>query len=761
MIEIQYIIGGALSFLVSLFVLTKGPKTIVSKCLSIFGFTITIWEAATFLFRTAPDVSPAMIFFRIMILSSHLCYPIFLFTILNIGERKSHLFLLAILLPAIIQTAIIFQNEYIVNYQFFQNEFGWTYTVKSYQPTFVFVSVIFMLYLCGVVLALLILIRNSKVKLLRKKYIVLLVSFVSFQILGTTLVNALQATAAYLYTFYSGGIMQFCAFLAIWYVLSLKEKTPITLAEKSEGFSKIYSSFLEAYYQYTVKSYLGEEFQEFKDFLINSKIEDHVSFGKKGVTFTEPDKFDVIGLISRNLTYFEKHQTPNEATDYFLRVLNVTDYRLEWQIYNLIQSKLEFLKKIDLVYGISQGRFLENIDHDESLSNLNEIEACLRIYKRILLPIAGKIQNIDIQAKTRFTETIKINRYGEVSLKEIKSQVQRIPSDQRMQYIIETFNNFLSFVYDKLLADSKNEIDEILNKLRLVLLLNKDVAISLGVYPSLLGTLATKVPKTQIYELYSDYLEELIDEKTRELKEVQENLLKSQRLAAIGEAAAMVGHDLRNPLQAIINVLYLARIQMESLSKGELKESLDVIEEQVEYMNKIVSDLQDYARPVKPEIVEVESKSLLNETLLAIKVPETVKVSVDVKENATIFLTDSYLLKRVFTNLIINAIQAMPNGGRLSIKVSGTSEEVFFGFKDTGVGISEENLKKMFLPLFTTKAKGQGLGLAVCKRLVEALNGSITVESVVGKGTTFIVKISRGTKKADKVLQPQMAQLNS
>jgi signal transduction histidine kinase len=138
-----------------------------------------------------------------------------------------------------------------------------------------------------------------------------------------------------------------------------------------------------------------------------------------------------------------------------------------------------------------------------------------------------------------------------------------------------------------------------------------------------------------------------------------------------------------------------------------------------------------------------------------------IKVSINIQENASVFLTDSYLLKRIFTNLIINAIQAMPNGGRLSIKVSGTSEEVFFRFKDTGVGIPEENLNKMFQPLFTTKAKGQGLGLAVCKRLVEALNGSITVESVVGEGTTFMVKISRGVKKADEVLPPQMAYLNS
>jgi signal transduction histidine kinase len=648
-----------------------------------------------------------------------------------------------------------------MSYEFFQNELGWVYKVNSFQPILIFVSVIFVSYLFGVVLALLILIRNTRAQLLRRKYTILLGSFISFQILGTTVVNALQATGSLDPIFQIGGIMQFLAFLTIWYALSLKEKVPSASVEKLVDFSQIYSSFLKIYYQYTASGYLGEEFHKFKDFLIDSKIDGYVSYNKEGVTFTEPEKFDIIILINKNLSYFKKNQTPDEVTDYYLRVLNAADYKLRWKSNDLIQYNLDILKKIDLVYGVSQGRFLDRIDRDDSLDDLDEINACLRIYKRILLPIADMIKKMEIPGRTSLINAIKITGYGEVSLKEFKEQIQRTYSDQRMQLVISTFNNFLSSVYDWLQVDSKNEIDEILNKLRLVLLLNKDVAISLGVYPSLLGTLATKVPKTQIYELYSDYLEELIDEKTRELKEVQENLLKSQRLAAIGEAAAMVGHDLRNPLQAIVNVIYLARMQLESLSNGELKESLDVIEEQVEYMNKIVSDLQDYARPVKPELVKVESKRLLNETLLAIKVPEMVKVSIDVEKNATVFLTDSYLLKRVFTNLILNAMQAMPDGGRLSIRVSGTSEEVFFRFEDTGVGIPEENLNKMFQPLFTTKAKGQGLGLAVCKRLVEALNGSITVESVVGEGTTFMVKISSGVKKADEFLPPQMAYLNS
>jgi two-component system sensor histidine kinase HydH len=104
-------------------------------------------------------------------------------------------------------------------------------------------------------------------------------------------------------------------------------------------------------------------------------------------------------------------------------------------------------------------------------------------------------------------------------------------------------------------------------------------------------------------------------------------------------------------------------------------------------------------------------------------------------------MIDPAVMRRVFTNLIMNAIQAMPNGGELGIDLYGTDEFLFVAFKDTGVGIPEENMGKLFNPFFTTKAKGQGLGLPVCKRLVEAHDGRITVESKPGEGSTFTVEL--------------------
>ncbi|MCJ7559610.1 PAS domain S-box protein [Candidatus Bathyarchaeota archaeon] len=248
---------------------------------------------------------------------------------------------------------------------------------------------------------------------------------------------------------------------------------------------------------------------------------------------------------------------------------------------------------------------------------------------------------------------------------------------------------------------------------------------------------------------YSEHLEEKVEERTNQLKEAQEQLLKAEKLAAIGEVAAMVGHDLRNPLQVITNTLYTSEKKSESIpiTEKEILEKhgfLDLrsgLKEQVEYMEKIVSDLQNYARPLKPKPVEIGLHQLINKTLSSLTVPENVKVSIVIEKDFPKLMLDPALMQRVFSNLITNALQAMPNGGKLTIRASKKEETTLISIEDTGAGIPDENLSKLFTPLFTTKAKGQGFGLPVCKRMVEAHDGNITVESKVGKGSTFTIKI--------------------
>lgn len=225
---------------------------------------------------------------------------------------------------------------------------------------------------------------------------------------------------------------------------------------------------------------------------------------------------------------------------------------------------------------------------------------------------------------------------------------------------------------------------------------------------------------------------------------LEQELENQQRLAAIGATAGMVGHDIRNPLQAMIGDVYLLKDFLESMPempmKKEVAESLDSIEKNIGYVNKIVADLQDYARPLNPECTAINLYELVTSVFQPISLPENIMFSLDLEPDFT-FKSDPTLVRRILSNLIINAIQAMQNGGKLCISGCPHGDKVLLIVEDTGVGIPEEVKPKLFTPMLTTKAKGQGLGLAVVKRLVESLGGTIGFESQVGVGTKFVIEL--------------------
>jgi PAS domain S-box-containing protein len=241
-------------------------------------------------------------------------------------------------------------------------------------------------------------------------------------------------------------------------------------------------------------------------------------------------------------------------------------------------------------------------------------------------------------------------------------------------------------------------------------------------------------------EEYSEGLEFTIAARTEELSNVNDRLLKAERFAAIGELAGMVGHDLRNPLTAIKNaVYYLDRKQGPSMD-AKTKEMFKVINNSVEHANKIIGNLLEYSKEISLEIEEATPKSLLDYILLMIQIPPHIKIHDRTQDSPTIWV-DSNKIERVFINLIKNAIDAMPEGGTLEIRSRHVGDEVEFIFADTGTGMTEQTKTKIFMPLFTTKAQGMGFGLAICKRIVDAHGGRITVESTLGKGTTFTVAL--------------------
>jgi PAS domain S-box-containing protein len=265
------------------------------------------------------------------------------------------------------------------------------------------------------------------------------------------------------------------------------------------------------------------------------------------------------------------------------------------------------------------------------------------------------------------------------------------------------------------------------------------------VYPtgngiSVLAKDITERKKLQVaMEQYTKRLEEIVKIRTEKLKDVE-------RLAAIGETAGMIGHDIRNPLQSIIGELYLAKDELNYLSESEAKKnlmaSLTSIEEQTVYINKIVTDLQDYAKPLAPAIQETDLEEIIQAVFSALDIPDNVTVSYLVEKPFPTFKTDPSFMKRILTNLIRNGVQAMQEkGGELTINTFPRQKTVIMAISDSGTGIPDEAKDKIFKPLFTTKSKGQGFGLAVVKKLVEALGGNISFETKLEKGTTFIIEM--------------------
>jgi two-component system sensor kinase FixL len=209
----------------------------------------------------------------------------------------------------------------------------------------------------------------------------------------------------------------------------------------------------------------------------------------------------------------------------------------------------------------------------------------------------------------------------------------------------------------------------------------------------------------------ADHLDKVIEDRTKQLKD-------SERLVAIGQTAGMVGHDLRNPLQTITGELYLAKNDVNLLNESEIKnslqESIHVIEEQAAYMDKIVSDLQAFVQPVKIDKKPFSLKELIANVLASVAIPKKITVQTQVEDDLPQIKADFQLLKRVLINLVTNSVQAMPDGGKLTLRGQINNRgQVSIYVQDTGVGIPEDIKNQIFTPLFTTKPRGQGFGFCL------------------------------------------------
>ena len=234
----------------------------------------------------------------------------------------------------------------------------------------------------------------------------------------------------------------------------------------------------------------------------------------------------------------------------------------------------------------------------------------------------------------------------------------------------------------------------------------------------------------------SERLRALVRERTRELEEAQEQLLRRERLAALGELAGSVAHEIRNPLGVIKNSIYFLRLT-QKLEDAKAKEHLGLIEKEIDRSNRIITELLDYTRNPILETRRFVLREAVEKALAGLELPGTVSLERALGEAALTVEADPSQVERILDNLLVNAVQAMPEGGTLRVECRRRGGEAVVGIIDTGVGIEEESLSKIFEPLYTSKAHGIGLGLALSQRYAQLNRGRIEFETRLGQGTTF------------------------
>jgi signal transduction histidine kinase len=226
-----------------------------------------------------------------------------------------------------------------------------------------------------------------------------------------------------------------------------------------------------------------------------------------------------------------------------------------------------------------------------------------------------------------------------------------------------------------------------------------------------------------------------------EIIALREQVRQIDRLAAIGEMAATVAHEIRNPLGGIRG--FAAFLAQDIPEDDPRRRLVDKIEVGAKSLDKVVNGLLEYTRPVELNLKPTGAAALVD-AALGFTTYDPIRVTVVNSISPELrVLADPDNVRQVFLNILLNAMQSMAGTGRIDISAEAGSGDVTLAFQDSGPGISDEDLARVFSPFFTTKEKGTGLGLAVCAKIVEGHGGELRAESLVGHGATFYVRLPR------------------
>ena len=338
--------------------------------------------------------------------------------------------------------------------------------------------------------------------------------------------------------------------------------------------------------------------------------------------------------------------------------------------------------------------------------------------------ILKDLSKVATQAYTELENTRKDLREKEQELKEIaESFNKKITDSARLNGELQTKTEMLMELSNQL----KEQNDELTNR-------NKELAIKEGTFNSLNNDLRNQLEKIskkeRELELQKKYLEKQIEEKSQDL-------IKSEKMAAIGELTSRLAHDLRNPL-SVLQGAHAVIMENPKLGVHERLKNNNRMERAILKIVHLVDNVLDYVRISELELQKIPITAILDSAIDSIDVPPMVKIKcdkTDIEINCDIRKMDA-----VFSNLITNSIQAIDDVGEITIQVSTNYDDIIIEIVDTGPGMTESLISKIFDPLFTTKSNGTGLGLSICKTIVEQHGGKILVKS---NPTTFTLTIPK------------------
>ncbi|MCK4964938.1 MAG: hypothetical protein KAS54_07640, partial [Dehalococcoidia bacterium] len=247
---------------------------------------------------------------------------------------------------------------------------------------------------------------------------------------------------------------------------------------------------------------------------------------------------------------------------------------------------------------------------------------------------------------------------------------------------------------------------------------------------------------------HREHLEVLVEERTRELRDAQEGLVRSERLATLGQLAGSISHEIRNPLGTIGASAYYLKRNLKDIDE-KAQQNLERIGSSVDSATAIIESLLSLTRMKAPQTKRLDLKAVISDAIATSTVPDTVNIIQNFPEQEVLVNADHEQLRMALKNIIKNAYEAMDDKGTLTATIVRTADgQAEVSFADTGPGIAPENFDKVFQPLFSTKAKGIGFGLSITKMIVDRLGGTVEAKSDPGKGATIVLRFPLPTGKA-------------